>query len=200
MRSEAIVSEDGDDNVLHLPPSDLDGRPGTRAPHVMLTGGGSTLDLFGSQFVVLRPAGDAVDDWVPPGVTSHVIDAEPFAEVYGLSAGGATLVRPDGVVAWRARPGRSRRARARSGDRARPQPGVRANGARDRSPTIRFRARPTSPADSACADRALQHSLSGCSECSWQAIGAARPPTRHATSRWLGDGGSGRLRAVLCPA
>ena len=44
-----------------------------------------------------------VDDWAPPGATSHVIDAEPFAEAYGLSAGGATLVRPDGVVAWRAR-------------------------------------------------------------------------------------------------
>jgi FAD binding domain len=114
MRSEAILSEDGDDGVLHLPPSALDGRPGTRAPHVMLTGGGSTLDLFGSQFVVLRPAGDAVDDWAPPAVTSHVIDAEPFAEVYGLSASGATLVRPDGVVAWRARgpAGRDELARA----------------------------------------------------------------------------------------
>jgi putative polyketide hydroxylase len=30
-----------------------------------------------------------------------VIDADPFAEAYGLQAGGATLVRPDGVVAWR---------------------------------------------------------------------------------------------------
>ena len=68
-----------------------------------LADGRSTLDLFGSQFVVLRPAGDAVDDWAPPGATSHVIDAEAFAEAYGLSAGGATLVRPDGVVAWRAR-------------------------------------------------------------------------------------------------
>ncbi|MGZ8649842.1 MAG: FAD-dependent monooxygenase, partial [Solirubrobacteraceae bacterium] len=102
MRSEMILSEDGDDGALHLPPSALDGRPGTRAPHVELTAGRSTLDLFGSQFVVLRPAGDAVDDWAPPGATSHVIDAEPFAEAYGLSAGGATLVRPDGVVAWRA--------------------------------------------------------------------------------------------------
>ena len=80
----------------------------------MLADGRSTLDLFGSQFVVLRPAGDAVDDWAPPGATSHVIDAEPFAEAYGLSAGGATLVRPDGVVAWRARgpAGRDELARA----------------------------------------------------------------------------------------
>jgi len=101
-RSAAIVGED-DDGVLHLAPAALDGRPGTRAPHVVLADGRSTLDLFGSGFVVVRPAGDAVDDWAPPGATSHVIDADGFAEAYGLSAGGAALVRPDGVVAWRAR-------------------------------------------------------------------------------------------------
>src|SRR5215216_4315146 len=103
MRSPAILSEPGDDGVLHLPPSALDGRPGTRAPHVWLADGRSTLDLFGSEFVVLRPAHPGVDDWAPPGATSYVIDAEPFAAAYRLSAGGATLVRPDGVVAWRAR-------------------------------------------------------------------------------------------------
>ena len=65
--------------------------------------GRSTLDLFGSQFTVLRPAGPDVDDWAPPGTVSYVVDAEPFAAAYGLSPGGATLVRPDGVVAWRGR-------------------------------------------------------------------------------------------------
>jgi 2-polyprenyl-6-methoxyphenol hydroxylase-like FAD-dependent oxidoreductase len=94
MRSPAILVEDGDDGVLHLPPPALDGRPGTRAPHVWLADDRSTLDLFGSGFVVLRPAGRDVDDWAPPGATSHVIDAEPFAASYGLAAGGATLVRP----------------------------------------------------------------------------------------------------------
>jgi len=103
MRSQAIVSEDGDDGALHLPPTALDGRPGTRAPHVWLADGRSTLDLFGSEFVILRPAGNGVDDWAPPGATSYVVDAEPFAVAYGLSAGGATLVRPDGVVTWRSR-------------------------------------------------------------------------------------------------
>lgn len=103
MRSPAILGEDGDDGALHLPPSALDGRPGTRASHVVLGEDRSTLDLFGSGFVVLRPAGEGVDDWAPPGATSHVIDAEAFAPAYGLSVGGATLVRPDGVVAWRAR-------------------------------------------------------------------------------------------------
>jgi 2-polyprenyl-6-methoxyphenol hydroxylase-like FAD-dependent oxidoreductase len=114
MRSAAILTEDGDDGALHLPPSGLDGRPGTRAPHVWLADDRSTLDLFGSQFVVLRPAGAGVDDWAPPGATSYVVDGEPFAEAYGLSAGGAALVRPDGVVAWRTRvpAGRDEVARA----------------------------------------------------------------------------------------
>jgi 2-polyprenyl-6-methoxyphenol hydroxylase-like FAD-dependent oxidoreductase len=103
MRSAAILGEEDDDGALHLAPAALGGRPGTRAPHLVLADGRSTLDLFGSQFVVLRPAGDGVDDWAPPGAASHVIDAEPFAQNYGLSAGGATLVRPDGMIAWRSR-------------------------------------------------------------------------------------------------
>ena len=103
MRSAAIQPQEGDDGALHLAPAALDGRPGTRAPHVGLTDGRSTLDLFGSQLVVLRPAGDGVDDWAPPGAASHVIEAGPFAESYGLSPAGATLVRPDGVIAWRSR-------------------------------------------------------------------------------------------------
>src|SRR4051794_40792508 len=103
MRSAAILSDEDDDGALHLSPAELDGRPGTRAPHVVLGDGRSTLDLFGSQFVVLRPAGDGVDDWAPSGVASHVIDADGFADAYGLAPGGATLVRPDGVIAWRSR-------------------------------------------------------------------------------------------------
>src|SRR5262245_55870489 len=99
MRSAAIASEADDDGVLHLPPSEL-GRPGTRAPHVWLGAYRSSLDLFVSGFVLLRSSGA---DWAPAGVASHVIDAEPFAEAYELAPGGATLVRPDGVVAWRAR-------------------------------------------------------------------------------------------------
>jgi hypothetical protein len=103
MRSDAILPDGDDDGALHLAPAALDGRPGARAPHVVLDDGRSTLDLFGSGFVLLRAAGDGADDWAPPGVASHAIDAEPFAEAYGLSPGGAVLVRPDGVVAWRSR-------------------------------------------------------------------------------------------------
>jgi hypothetical protein len=114
MRSAAIIGDEDDDGLLHLHPSALGGRPGTRAPHVALCDGRSTLDLFGSGLVVLRPAGERVDDWAPPGTAAHVIDAAPFAEAYGLSAGGSSLVRPDGVIAWRAREsaGRDELARA----------------------------------------------------------------------------------------
>jgi hypothetical protein len=103
VRSPAVMSEEPDDGVLHLHPSAARGRPGTRAPHVVLGDGRSTLDLVGPGFAVLRPSGDGADDWAPAGATSYVIDAEPFAEQYGLSPGGAALVRPDGVVAWRSR-------------------------------------------------------------------------------------------------
>jgi hypothetical protein len=103
MRSPAIATEEPDDGALHLHPSAAGGRPGTRAPHVTLGDGRSTLDLVGTDFLVLRAAGDGADDWAPPGATSHVVDGDGFAEAYGLSAGGATLVRPDAVIAWRSR-------------------------------------------------------------------------------------------------
>jgi hypothetical protein len=61
----------------------------------------STLDLFGRAFVLLRPAGAAENGWSPPGVEVHAIEADGFAEAYGISAQGASLVRPDGVVGWR---------------------------------------------------------------------------------------------------
>jgi 2-polyprenyl-6-methoxyphenol hydroxylase-like FAD-dependent oxidoreductase len=114
MRSAVIVPDEEDDGALHLAPAALGGRPGTRAPHVVLSDGRSTLDLFGSQFVLLRPAGDGVEDWAPPGVASHIVDAPSFARSYGLSAGGATLVRPDGVIAarWRGPAGRAEIERA----------------------------------------------------------------------------------------
>src|SRR3954466_15994792 len=102
-RPAAIRAEGRDDGLRHAHPSALGGRPGSRAPHVTLPDGRSTLDLFGPEFVVVRAAGAGVDDWAPPGATSHVVDAEGFAEAYRLSAGAATLVRPDGGVAWRSR-------------------------------------------------------------------------------------------------
>ena len=81
-----------------MPPAEIRGRPGTRAPHVALGPDRSTLDLFGRSFVLLRAAGD---DWAPPGVEAHVIDADGFLEAYGITREGAALIRPDGIVGWR---------------------------------------------------------------------------------------------------
>ena len=43
----------------------------------------------------------AGDDWAPPGVEAHVIDADGFLEAYGITREGAALIRPDGIVGWR---------------------------------------------------------------------------------------------------
>ena len=100
VRSRAVVGDGSiPEDVLHIPPSEVRGQPGTRAAHVAIGANRSTLDLFGREFVLLRPAG--ADDWAPPGVRAHVIDADGFTEAYGLSPDGACLVRPDGIVGWR---------------------------------------------------------------------------------------------------
>jgi putative polyketide hydroxylase len=65
---------------------DLDGTPGTRVPHAWLADGRSTLDLVGTDFVLLYDDNRFAD----APVKSHQVDL-------GL---GAILVRPDGYVAW----------------------------------------------------------------------------------------------------
>jgi 2-polyprenyl-6-methoxyphenol hydroxylase-like FAD-dependent oxidoreductase len=103
-RSRAVIDDGEDDpGALHLPPAETRGRPGTRAPHVALGPDRSTLDLFGRGFVLLRPAGATENGWSPPGVEVHAIEADGFADAYGISEQGASLVRPDGVVGWRSR-------------------------------------------------------------------------------------------------
>ncbi|KAB7846612.1 FAD-dependent monooxygenase [Streptomyces mobaraensis] len=80
--------------------------PGARAPHAWLSGGTSTLDLFGTGFRLLcfadAPPPDALTDAfarrsVPLAVT-HCHD-RLVARLYGRPY---VLVRPDGHVAWRA--------------------------------------------------------------------------------------------------
>jgi 2-polyprenyl-6-methoxyphenol hydroxylase-like FAD-dependent oxidoreductase len=81
-------------------------RPGHRAPHVWLAPGRSTLDLFGSGFVLLRlgaaPAdcGELVRAAASRGVNLivHNLDAATLAAQYERRL---VLVRPDGHVAWR---------------------------------------------------------------------------------------------------
>jgi hypothetical protein len=75
----------------------------------------STLDLFGGSFVLLaagqgsawRQAAAAVatarGDVRRTPHAVHVVELPRFAAAYGLPSGGAVLVRPDGIVAWRTR-------------------------------------------------------------------------------------------------
>jgi 2-polyprenyl-6-methoxyphenol hydroxylase-like FAD-dependent oxidoreductase len=81
-------------------------RPGHRAPHAWLADGRSTIDLFGDGFTLLRLgfAGDvtpltaaAADRGVPLRVVA--VDDPAIARLYERQL---VLVRPDGMVAWRA--------------------------------------------------------------------------------------------------
>jgi 2-polyprenyl-6-methoxyphenol hydroxylase-like FAD-dependent oxidoreductase len=120
-RSPAVLCEGGLDRE-HEDPNESFGRPGARAPHVWLERGGeriSTMDLFGPSFVLLAASG--ASEWVEAAravrsefdgleLDVHLIGGSDiadrqaqFAASYGLTSLGASLVRPDGFVAWRAR-------------------------------------------------------------------------------------------------
>lgn len=95
-----------------------DGCPGNRAPHLTLRRGGSelsVLDLFGHALVLLTGPDNkpwreaarvvAADLGVPISVYAigtDLVDVDDrWPELYRVTAQGAVLVRPDGVVAWR---------------------------------------------------------------------------------------------------
>ncbi|HEV7133384.1 MAG TPA: FAD-dependent monooxygenase [Gaiellaceae bacterium] len=123
--SGALVPESGDGGLTEDPRTPS-GRPGARAPHIELVRDGatiSTVDLFGRRFTLLAgPEGDAWCTAVRDAglaVDAHCVGgselADPgsrFIESYGVGADGAVLVRPDGVVAWRARGARPDAAQA----------------------------------------------------------------------------------------
>ena len=102
-----VVVPDGtpptpDDPSLYVPTA----RPGHRAPHAWLADGRSTIDLFGDGFTLLRLAGGgdagpleaaAADRGVPLRVIA--VDDPAVARLYERRL---VLVRPDGMVAWRA--------------------------------------------------------------------------------------------------
>lgn len=117
--SAAVVLEPGGVPPLHEHPRESKGRPGSRAPHVFVTRGGSrvsTLDLFGSRFVLLaaqagaawRDAAVAAADGLGAPIDAYVVDGGElsdsdgrFADAYGITGGGAVIVRRDGIVGWR---------------------------------------------------------------------------------------------------
>src|SRR5580765_869413 len=113
-RSSAIAPRSGDDvpaGVTHEHPRESKGRPGSRAPHVWINEGDqmSTLDLFRGAFVLL--AGEEGQAWfdaaaiVGPefsglSLETYVIGPS-IAAAYGICSSGASLIRPDGFIAWR---------------------------------------------------------------------------------------------------
>ena len=110
--SDAIVPDGTDLPDVEDPMRDYvqNARPGSRAPHLWLEDGRSTLDLFGSGMVLI--AGAAGDSWARAArdvargipVETHVLQTGGRCEeLYGIAPDGAVLVRPDGFVAWRER-------------------------------------------------------------------------------------------------
>ncbi|MFD7324178.1 FAD-dependent oxidoreductase [Streptomyces sp. NPDC059875] len=116
----------GADTALPIVPDGLrlTGEPGSRAPHMWLNRVGtrvSTLDLYEQSLVLLSSGGDSgrwhtaatrvaqrlsvpLDSYRigdgPDAELSPATDTD-WAEVHGVTAEGAVLVRPDGFVAWR---------------------------------------------------------------------------------------------------
>jgi 2-polyprenyl-6-methoxyphenol hydroxylase-like FAD-dependent oxidoreductase len=113
--SSAVDLELDDDGEVLENPEQPTARPGSRAPHVELRRNGqpmSTRDLFGRNFVLL--AGPSADRWLLAAerldlhldayrVGEDLEDPEGhFTKTYGITDEGATLIRPDGFIAWRA--------------------------------------------------------------------------------------------------
>jgi len=115
-RSSAVIGA-GAQLPAAASPEAWAGQPGTRAPHLWVEKDGariSTLDLFERGWVLLA----ANDRWsaaaaiaaeklgvaltiVRIGVDLQLRDLQVFSRAFGLSPGGASLIRPDGYVAWR---------------------------------------------------------------------------------------------------
>ncbi|OJH38167.1 FAD-dependent oxidoreductase [Cystobacter ferrugineus] len=115
-RSTAVLGA-GDDLPPASRPDTWAGQPGTRAPHLWVTQGGerkSTLDLFQRSWVLLTED----ERWLPAaakaserlaielecpriGLDVKPSDPDAFRMAFGLKPGGASLIRPDGYVAWR---------------------------------------------------------------------------------------------------
>jgi hypothetical protein len=120
-RSAAVPAVEEDDGALLVDPRLPGGRPGTRAPHLPVERDGvpaSVLDVLGNRFVLLAgPQGQAWCDATETvagdlGVPLTAYRVAPdgalvdpgssFPGTYGTGADGAVLVRPDGVISWRA--------------------------------------------------------------------------------------------------
>ena len=105
---------------LARPPDQWAGRPGTRAPYMLLktndSAQKSTLDLFGKDWVLVTEDGrwEEVAAKACQGCKLKVVcvivngdkaysDDGSFCRSLGLEKGGASLIRPDGHVGWRSK-------------------------------------------------------------------------------------------------
>ncbi|QWF83426.1 FAD-dependent oxidoreductase [Amycolatopsis sp. CA-230715] len=118
--SGAVLTEPSTPDSPVEDPRRPSGRPGLRAPHVWLDRAGehlSTVDLFDGAFTLLagqdgaewRAAAEKAAAAIGVDLRVHHVGAELgdpencFTDAYGITGTGATLVRPDGFVAWRAK-------------------------------------------------------------------------------------------------
>jgi putative polyketide hydroxylase len=115
-RSAAVLGA-GEELPPARRPDEWAGQPGTRAPHVWGTSGAarvSTLDLFQRSWVLLaeddcwreaaRQASETLGvtlEFVRVGVDFVPATPDAFREAFGVRETGASLVRPDGYIAWR---------------------------------------------------------------------------------------------------
>jgi hypothetical protein len=117
MRSSAVIGA-----TSSLPPAatpeEWAGQPGVRAPHAWIQHEDrkiSTVDLFTRGFVVMakdaawRAAAEAASKKTGIPVKAFVVgedvrfeEEEAFERLFGVKTSGASLIRPDGVVGWRA--------------------------------------------------------------------------------------------------
>jgi hypothetical protein len=104
-----VIVPDGSPEPVEQPKYVQTARPGARAPHAWLDAAKtrSTLDLFGSDFVLLQLQGGtdeqsaaftAAAQKVKLPLTVERLDSAGVRELYGAPL---VLVRPDGHVAWR---------------------------------------------------------------------------------------------------
>ena len=114
----AVILGAGDELPAAARPDEWAGQPGTRAPHLWLeenvddtAAPGSTLTWFGTRWVLIaldRGWADATAQLaLELGIdltnvcVNGTANREAVQQAFGLGPGGASLVRPDGVVAWR---------------------------------------------------------------------------------------------------
>lgn len=115
-RSMAVLGANADLPEA-LRPDEWAGQPGTRAPHLWVSKGGeqlSTLDFFGRDWVLVAEN----EQWVTAaagasqqlgidlacvriGVDLVPHNLEAFLMAFSLTGTGASLIRPDGYIAWR---------------------------------------------------------------------------------------------------